>query len=130
MFNPMHLLANMDLGYTGPDDLAKHDLNGDGVITAQDCPFSPGTLEAKMWVKQVLEPYVQQQITPEMKAQYGDKVVGAYHGKPLVPGGEGSPSEPQGDFTYLVDKLMLTQGLSKVSAAKVAGKIRFMKYGG
>ena len=56
-------------------------------------------------------------------------MVGAYYGKPLVPGVEGSPSEPQGDFQYLVDKLMVTQGLDKMSAVKITSKIRFMKYG-
>lgn len=119
-------MAKLDLGYSGPDDIDHWDLDNNGVLDINDCPFGKGTFEARVWTKQVLEPYVQQQITPEMKAQYGDKVVGAYKGLPLVPGEQGSN---QGDFQYLVDKLQLTQGLSKMSAQKVAAKVRFMKYG-
>lgn len=108
------------------NDLDRFDLNGDGDLTADDCPFPGGSLEAKLWWKNVLQPYVASQATDAHVAEFGDSVVGAYQGKPLVPGVAGPG---QGDFQYLVDKLRVTQGLSYSSAAKIAGKIKVMKYG-
>ncbi len=126
MFNPFNMVAQMDIGFEGPQDISKFDINGDGIITAQDCPYAYGTMEAKMWFAKVLEPATRHAITDEMKVQYGDKVTGAYYGKPLVPGEQG---QGQGDYSFLVDKLMITQGIDKVSASSIAGKIRNMKYG-
>ena len=126
MFDPSHLVSLMDIGYEGPQDISKFDMNGDNVLTAQDCPYAHGTLESKVWFSKVLEPYVKQQITEEMAAKYGDKVVGAYYGKPLVPGVEGSPSEPQGDFQYLVDKLISVIGYPQrvFFIPKISSRIR------
>jgi hypothetical protein len=105
------------------DDL---DINGDGDLTAADCPFNYGTYKAKMWWDNVMVPYIKSQVTEDMTSQYGDKVVGSYHGKPLVPGEMGAG---QGDFDYLVDKLQITKGLSLNSAVRIAAKIKLGLYG-
>lgn len=108
-------------------DLNKFDMDGDGDLDADDCPFQYGSPEAKLWWKNILEPNVESQVTPELKAKYGDDLVGMYHGKPLIPGVAGPG---QGDFNFLVDKIRITQGLDFVSATKIAGKVNFAKYGG
>lgn len=113
-----------DLGFK--NNLDRYDLNGDGEITAYDCPFPYGSPEAKLWWNNIMEPYARTGITPEFQAKYGDSVVGAYNGKPLVPG-EAGPG--QGDFQFLVDKIKVTQGLAHSSAVKIAGKVQFLKYG-
>jgi hypothetical protein len=107
-------------------DMDRFDLNNDGEITADDCPFPPGSAEAKLWWRNIMVPYAQQSITAEHVEQYGDSVVGAYKGKPLVPGQSGAG---QGDFQFLVDKIRITQGLSYHSSVKIAGKVQNMRYG-
>ena len=107
-------------------DMDKFDLDGDGQITANDCPFVPGSAEAKLWFRNIMEPSVTHNITPEMQAKYGDQVIGAYKGKPLVPSEMGSD---QGDFQFLVDKIKIIHGLNYSSAMKIASKVKFMKYG-
>lgn len=106
-------------------DMDRFDLNGDGEITIRDCPFGYGSPEAKLWWKNIMEPYVEQQITTEQTEQYGDRVVGAYKGRPLVPGEAGAG---QGDFDFLVDKIQVTKGLSRNSAYNIAGKVKRMLY--
>jgi len=108
-------------------DMDRFDLDGDGQITANDCPFPAGSAEAKLWFRNILEPSITQNIPQEFTDKYGDSVVGVYKGKPLVPGEAGSG---QGDFQFLVDKIKITQGLSHMSAVKIAGKVKFMMYGG
>jgi len=112
--------------------LGDWDINGDGVIDASDCPYPPGTLEAKLWWKKLVGshddpgPLVKQGITPAMKAKYGSKVVGAWGGKPLVPG-ESGPG--QGDFDFVSDGVHIKQGLTEARADAVAAKIRRTLYG-
>ena len=108
------------------NDADKFDLNGDGDIDASDCPFPGGSTEAKLWWRNIMEPWVQSKIGPEHVEQYGDSVVGVYKGKPLVPG-EAGPG--QGDFKFLVDKIRTIEGLSYNSAVKIAGKVKFRMYG-
>jgi hypothetical protein len=96
-----------------PIDLHPIDLNGDGIITAADCPYTPGTVKARLWWDYVLVPYTKAHITKSMKAQYGNRVVGSYNDKPLVPG---EPGRGQGDFDFMVDRLRVTRGLSEGSA--------------
>lgn len=108
------------------DQYTPEDRDGDGVITKYDCPFPFGSPQAKIWWDQVVEPYVKTQITPGMKAQYGDAVTGAYKGKPLVPNQIGPG---QGDFEFLVDKLQVKEHLSAEAALKIALKAKEMKYG-
>ena len=108
-------------------DIDRFDMDGDGDIDADDCPFSYGSAEAKLWWKNILESAVQSKVTPDLITQHGDNIVGVYHGKPLIPGEAG---KGQGDFEFLVDKIRITQGLDHVSASKIAGKIRFKKHGG
>lgn len=110
--------------YFGFDDL---DTNHDGIIDMHDCPFPLGSAKAKIWWKQVVEPVAQSQTTEDMVAKYGDRVVGSYQGKPLVPGEAG---HGQGDFQFLVDKLQVTRGLSPSAATKIAAKIKMDLYGG
>jgi len=107
-------------------DMDNLDNNHDGIISADDCPYEHGGLKAKLWWKKVLESYAKENITEEMREQYGDKVVGNYKGKPLVPGEKGVG---QGDFIFHKDKLMVCEGLSETSAKKIAGKISWGKYG-
>jgi len=78
----------------------KFDFNGDGEITADDCPFQRGSPEAKLWWNNVLEPYVTSRDLSQYQEQYGDNVVGEYKGKPLVPGVKGSAENPQGDSAF------------------------------
>jgi hypothetical protein len=119
----------MDDGFSFDGNISKFDVDGDRELTIEDAP-PHGSVEAKIWWKKVMEPYCRSQITPEMKQIFGDKVIGAYQGKALVPGEPGSDARPQNDFGFLVDKLRVTQGLDLFSAQKVAGKINQMKYGG
>jgi hypothetical protein len=104
------------------------DKNGDNMIDCHDCPYPSGTPEAKQWIQNELTPYLKSQVTPEMKAKYGDKVTGAYHGKPLVPGVKGSAEDPQGDFELMSDKIQVTQNVPKELADKVAARIMYTKY--
>ena len=106
-------------------DKDRFDLNGDGYLDAHDCPYQYGSPEAKLWWKNIIEPSVKSQITPEMQAKYGAKVSGSYLDKPLA---SGENEVGAGDYKYLVDKLQITQGLSYSSASKVAMKV--MTYGG
>lgn len=129
-FFPLDFIADALDGDGNVDtkvDLEKFDLDGDGDIDANDCPFPGGSAEAKLWWRNILEPTLGQDIPPEIKAKYGDKVVGMYQGKPLVPG-EAGPG--QGDFQLLVDKIKVTQGLSHGSAVKIAAKVKYRMYGG
>src|SRR4030042_5209589 len=93
----MHLAGVKSIG------LDVYDSNGDGIINGQDCPYQFNSAKAKLWWKQVMEPHVQDQVTPEMKAKYGAKVTGAFEGKALVKG----VGANQGDFNYLVNKLQV-----------------------
>jgi hypothetical protein len=102
------------------------DSNADGIVDPSDCPFEYGTLEAKQWWNNYIVPYTKTQITSEMKEKYGDNVVGAWKGKPLVPGHAG---RGEGDFQFLVDKIQITQGLSEDVAKRIAGKAFWRKYG-
>jgi hypothetical protein len=104
------------------------DINGDGVLTVDDCPFPHGTVEAKKWFYESLKPSLANGITPEMKAKYGDKVTGAYGSEPLVPGVKGSAAEPQGDFKLMSDRIRLTQGVDKILADKITAKMMYQKY--
>lgn len=109
-------------------DFDKFDLNSDGVLSCEDCPFIPGSTEAKLWWRNVMEPYVHSRLEPSWTEHYGDSVVGGYKGKPLVPGIKGSSEYPQGDFDFLKDKIKITQGLSEVSARKIAAKVMWNKF--
>ena len=102
------------------------DINGDGDLTAADCPYQYGTYKARMWWNNIIEPYAKSQINDDMVNHYGDKVVGVYNGKPLVPG-EAGPG--QGDFDFMVDKLQVTRGLSINSAVRIAAKAKLGLYG-
>lgn len=108
-------------------DFDELDTNGDGILDIRDCPYEHGTPKAKIWWKEVMDPYTKTQITEGMKTKYGDRVIGAYKGKPLVPGEAG---RGQGDFDFLVDKLRCTRGLGIDAATKIAGKVTKTLYGG
>ena len=108
------------------EDISKYDFNGDSIITAEDCPYSYGSPAAKLWWKNILEPYTQNAVTEDYVEKYGDHIIGVYKGKPLIPGESGAG---QGDFDYLVDKIRITQGLDYQSATKIAGKIQLMRFG-
>lgn len=108
-------------------DFGKLDTNGDGILDINDCPYEHGTPKAKLWWKNVMEPYAKTQITDDMRVKYGDRVIGAYKGKPLVPGEAG---RGQGDFNFFVDKLRVTKGYGLAKATKIAGKVNQTLYGG
>lgn len=126
MFDVGSFFANLDVGWD--DNLDNLDLNNDGTLDVDDCPFLYGSPEAKLWWKNVMEPYAKSQSDPSWTEQYGDKVVGGYKGKPLVPGVKGSANNPQGDFNFLSDKIRVTQGLSTLSAKKIAAKVMWSKF--
>lgn len=101
------------------------DLDGDDRLTVLDCPFDFGTPEAQLWWKKIMVPYTKGNITEQMREDYGSKVVGAYKGKPLIPGEAG---KGQGDFSYMVDKLQVTQALEWYEAREVAAKAYVKNY--
>ena len=111
------------------------DLNHDGQINLYDCPHPPGP-KANIWFNEMFKPFMQSQVTPEMKAEYGDKVTEAYNGKPCVPGVKGSAEHPQGDFNLMVDKMVKIDGVPKevdnpeAYAKGTAAKMMNKKYGG
>lgn len=130
MFLPLEFIADALDGDGNVDtktEMEKFDLTGDGRIDASDCPFPGGSVEAKLWWRNILEPSITQDIPDELTEKYGDRIVGVYKGKPLVPG-EAGPG--QGDFQLLIDKIKITQGLSHTSAVKIAAKVKHMMYGG
>lgn len=116
--------AYQKIGYTG--DISVWDFNGDGDITAVDCPWDHGSLKAKDWWLDVLIPHVKAQVTPELQAQYPG-IEGVYKGKPLIPG-EAGPG--QGDFDLLKDRFRIIDGLEEVEARRLTGWIKYQKYGG
>ena len=111
--------------HPGSPDMNVLDTDHNGLLDIHDCPFPHGSLRAQLWWKQVMEPYTQTQTTITHKALYGDKVVGAYQGKALVPGEAGAG---QGDFRFMVDKLICTKGISEAQARAIAGKVKNMLY--
>jgi hypothetical protein len=125
----MFLFDFLSIEADADGDLTEEELdtNGDGVVNADDCPYKHGTPKAKLWWKEKVEPFTETKITDDMRTKYGDRVIGAYKGKPLVPGEAG---RGQGDFEFLVDKLRVTRGLTIGAAEKIAGKIKGTLYGG
>ncbi len=99
-----------------------------GADITQSCPHPLGSAEAKLWWKGI-ENKAHAGITPAMKAKYGDKVVGVYQGKPLVPGSKGTVEEPQGDMDMMVDRIRVEQGMDHQTAISMAKQIRALKYG-
>jgi hypothetical protein len=103
------------------------DTNGDGIITADDCPFDHGSPAAGAWWKNVQDAYLRATVHhPDALqfAKYGDKFHGFYNGKPLLSGVSAQEVPGQGDFDYVTDRVMVTQGLSKGSAQNIAGFIK------
>lgn len=98
----------------------KHDFNSNGEVDVSDCPFPPGSSDAKAWWADNVDAKLQDNVTPEMKAKYGDSCTGAFNGRPLVPGVRG---QDQGDAEYLIVKAQVCEGVSPVSAAKIASKV-------
>ena len=125
-------LAAKGLQEMGPlkptSDFGAYDTNGDGVITADDCPFEHGTTAAKMWWSNVQVPFIKASMNhPDAMhymAKYGDKFQGFYNGKPLLRGISAQEVAGQGDYNFIVDRVMITQGLSKGAAQNVAGFIK------
>jgi len=122
-----------DQMFTGGEhhiDINEHfnelDINGDNTLDISDCPFRPGGHMAKVWFKEVLVPYTKSQVTPDLLDKYGDNLTGMYHGKPLIPG-EAGPG--QGDFEFLRDQLIVTEGFTELAATKLAAKIKVKLYG-
>jgi len=128
MWLDISFIADVLDGNADFTDIDRLDMNSDGELTAEDCIYPHGSPEAKLWWKNIMEPYAKSQSDPAWTEQYGDKVVGGYKGKPLVPGVKGSASNPQGDFDFLSDKIKVTQGLSTLSAKKIAAKVMWSKF--
>jgi hypothetical protein len=105
------------------DYVKLHDANHDGFLSVDDCPFQAKSAEAKLWIKNVLDPYVRNSITDEMREIYGDKVKGAYLGNPIVPGEPGSYEQPQADMDYWIDKVRLTEDVDFFTARNIVQKI-------
>lgn len=95
-----------------PPKVRDHD--GNGYVDAQDLKiagYSPGSLGAKKaW------------LILEAKALKD----GSYQGHPLRPGNH--PND--GDFRFLVDKLVWHNGMPYPSAVKIAAKINYRMNGG
>ncbi len=90
----------------------------DNITSQLPAGVVPGSQEAKTWWIEHVETPSKAAITPELKAKWGDKLTGMYEGKPLIPG----PGADHGDMNYLVDKLIITQGLSPEVATKIVAK--------
>lgn len=118
MFDVGSIFAKLDIGWDG--DLDTHDFNRDGELTSEDCPFDFGSPSAKLWWRNVMEPYASSNIEPEWVDKYGDKLAGGYKGKPLVPG---EIDKSSGNLEFFRDKIRITQGLSYVSSTKIAFKV-------
>jgi hypothetical protein len=85
-----------------------------------------GSPEAKkLWEKIDADAHSEDAVAKAQKLA-GKKAVGMYEGKPLVPGEAGAN---QGDFKFLVDKLIATKGFSPEVAGKIAAKVKIAKYG-
>ena len=97
------------------------DLNQDGFIDINDCPYQFGTAMAKLWFHTVLIPSVKASITPEMKAKSGDDAVGVYQGKAIVPLKLG---KSLGDMRLLIDRFQICDGFSKFKAEALATKVK------
>lgn len=103
-------------------DLTRYDLNGDGQLTADDCPFEPGSTKAQLWFSNILKPYIQGQLTEDITAKFSDQqVVGVYKGKALV---AGDPDNRLGSLDYVKDRLVLTRGMSPPGADRIAHLIK------
>lgn len=111
------------------DYLIANDSNGDGYLSVDDCTYPAGSVQAKMWIRNVLDPFIKNSITPEMREMYGSKVKGAYLGNPIVPGELGSYDHPQGDMDLLIDKIRLLHDVDYVTAYKIVQKLIEGKYG-
>lgn len=92
---------------------------------AQQCPYAHGSDAAKMWWKHVVVPEVRAGVTPENQAKYGKSLTGMFEGKPLRPGA--NPGD--GDFNYLREHAMVTQGVSHTEGTNIAGHVNKMLYG-
>ena len=117
----------MESSYAGK--LGSLDTNHDGVIDVKDCPFPLGSTEAKAWWTQQVLPAVKAAKTSlpqEVQDKYGEKLVGAYKGRPLVPGVQG---QDQGDMSFVIDSIRVTQGLSSDQAFRIASKAREAAFG-
>jgi hypothetical protein len=130
MLDPASIAAFLD-GAGGEEDISVEnwDQDGDGTLTPDDCPYPKGSHGARAWWYKVFRPYCLEQVTEEMREQYGDKLIGSFDGKPMVPGEPGTLQNPQGDWDYLVAKIRVTEGLSQDAAEKVAGSIKQKLYG-
>jgi len=96
-------------------------LQNDGGVTASSIPYEPGTIEAKeAW--NIIDELAHNEESIVLAQNSGfDSATGWYNGKPLIPGaGSG-----HGDFDFLVDKLIYSDGYSPEVATNIAGAIRW-----
>jgi len=130
MFDPTHFVDGPDgsahASCAGQKKLAL-DHDGSGHVDGLDCPFPPGSAEAKKWFYETVDPQVHQ-VNAALKAKYGEKCTGMFNGKPLIPGVKGSATDPQGDFDYMIFQLQTCQGVSEAAAQAIALKALSLKY--
>jgi hypothetical protein len=108
-------LIDLGPGWT-PEDTDK-----DGEITGADIPFPPGSIEAKKAWMQIENLAHSPANVAKCKTLGYEDGRGMYAGRPLVPGaGPG-----QGDFQFLVDKLIWYNGEAPEVATKIAAKARW-----
>ena len=102
-------------------NIDSYDTDGNGWITASDCPYIHGTAQAKLWHQHVLVPAMKlTKSLPEAipyQQQFGGKFAGFYNGKAVI---LGNHSSQYGNNEYIQDRLELVQGLSKAAAQNVS----------
>ena len=117
----IEMLAGGEEHLTGGEDQAVKlvDKDGNG-LDGGDIPFPPGSLEAKKAWAQIDADAHSPANVAKAKQLHPD-AIGMYKGKALVPG----PGENQGDYDFLVDKLVYSKGFSPEVASKIAGSVKF-----
>lgn len=103
------------------------DTNKDGMITGDDIPYKPGSIQAKIaWKKIEALAHSPENIQKAKSLGY-ENARGWYAGGPLVPNSAG-PGET--DFQLLKDRLTWYNGYEPEVSTKIAAKAKFAKYGG
>ena len=102
------------------------DLNQDGIISASDIPFEPGTLAAKKAFLNIKAIAHSPESIAKAKALGYEDARGWYNNGPLIPNSAG-PNEQ--DFTILKDKLVWYYGYAPETIAKILGKTAYLPTG-
>lgn len=97
-----------------------YDTDHNGWITGSDCPYQPGSDQAKLFWEHVVLPALKAtKSLPDAiqyQQEYGNHFKGLYNGQPIITG----PHSSIGNNMYIQDRLITVQGMSKASAVHVS----------